>query len=240
MQRFDDFLKLLLGLLVTQIVREAHPIGKNLGPLFCNSSTWIGEALPYCYMVFLLRNVHASINYDRQAGNGQFVTVLERTMAGRFTVFVFTVLTLVVSPLVILDVLRWHAPPEGTVCGADAWYTNLVAAGLFVPFVLYLVWDVIIWLSSEVEQAPPRHARVEYVIRRWVLLDAIALGVGLLVLARSTVVENKYDLAERYRGVLELFMFLSIGTVLGDYWLNRKFYFGDGSETAEAAGRARC
>lgn len=211
MKRFDDFLKLLLGLLVTQIIRDHHQITVRLAQVFEDAADWSAELFPYAVLLLFLRNTHASIIWDRVTDKAGFHTWLDETVFGRGLVFLVGVVTHVVVPLVIIDVLTEHTGTQGG-------RTALVLA-LFVPFGLYFFWDLFLFVVSENQEG-----EIPKVICDWLWVDAVAVVMMLGLLIRYSYVSFG-SAASQYLYLLEGFMVVSVGTVIVDYWRNRHFYF---------------
>lgn len=222
MRRFDDFTKLLLGLLVAQIVREHHLISKNLVGMFLGTSDYVAECFTYALLLLFLRNTHASINWDQIAGDGKFTTVMDCSIYGRFFVFLVTLTSLVIVPLVVLDTLTGHttSSPGGTI----------LMLFLFVPFFLYFLWDSVLFFASETKNSGRDHERVVKVVRNWLLVDALALLALVILLFRYSYITFT-DTASQYLYFVEAFMFLAVATVVIDYLMNREFYFGKQPES---------
>jgi hypothetical protein len=216
MTRFDDFIKLLLGLLVAQIVKEHHQISHNLVLMFNNTGDKVAEVFPYSLLLLFLRNTHASINWDRIASDGKFATAMDRTIRGRAFVFIVTLISLVIVPLVILDTLTGHTSSSR---GRD-----VLMWSLFAPFVLYFIWNALLFFSSE----PKSNAQLFKVVMIWLRVDALA-GVALGYLVMRYAYTKFFDSSAQSLYFLEAFMALSVATVFVDYFANREFYFGTGS-----------
>jgi len=217
MTRFDDFLKLLLGLIVAQIVKEHHQVSKNLVAMFNKTGDISAEWFPYFLLLLFLRNIHASINWDRMAGGGKFSTIMDSSTLGRVFVFLVTLTSLVGVPLVILDTLTGHTD---SVSGK-----NLLGISLFVPFILYFVWDAILFFGSDTKRNSNEHDRVFKVVRNWLWVDGLA-GLALVYIVMSYAYKRFVDESAEFLYVIESFMILSALTILVDYAINREFYFG--------------
>lgn len=225
MRRFDDFLKLLLAIVVGQFFRESTDIATTVSTIAPTVAHWIAEGMAFLLAALAIRNVHASIRYDTVCKALNSYPSYEDSRGGRAFGFAVVLLTTVVAPALTEHLFASH---EEFLTGRQGWWVLI----LFGPYVFYTLWDVAIWLTS-VETKRPYSPIMERVIGRWLLIDGFHIAALIvwwyLLLANRANVIN-VDLS----WMLEGFFFVGVVTIAADYWLNRQFYFDEFEPAAEA------
>lgn len=224
-RRIDDFVKLLVGLVVGQFLREAHQIGVGLGAEV--RSQLLGEAFPFVFVAFVIRNVHASFRFDAWVSARNFIPSYENRVRGRALSFLASLLALFVSTFIVEHFLAHHLavnlenPNASKLLEIPMERVPLLTFFLILPFVIYFIWDLVLWLQTD---APERKKDrvIQHFVRKWVITDA----VGFVWLLACLIFRLSRPSAD---GGLEItivaFTALAIGTVTLDYIGNISFYF---------------
>lgn len=217
MKRFDDFLKLLLAIVVGQFIRDSNLITKNVGSVMCDQWRVLAELFPFILALASIRNVHASILWDDHCQAQGFEPAYETILAGRAAAMLLNVAALVVAPYITEHVTSQHVEYMKS--------RGPVELGLLFlwPYLLYTMWDVIIWWNTaktEQSQKP-----LQNVVGHWLRIDGLTVGlmlVGLVLLlqakAQRATIEAQW--------VILLVACVMLMAVTLDYYLNRQFYFG--------------
>jgi hypothetical protein len=214
MSRFDDFLKLLLGLLVTQAVRDRLKVSANLEHLLSKESGHLNlkvldgfwtEMFPYVVLLLFLRNTHASILWDRWLKRDANKKLRQSGRTAMVFEFLVTIATFVVAPLAAVHVLTG----EKDQLPKFFW---VVVVSLYAVFLFH--WLLDLWLVLKAENADADEP-VEYAIINWFRLDMLAFVALAFWVAAGT--DARLSLT-----AISALIFL---TVVIDYWANRKFYF---------------
>ncbi len=220
LRRFDDFLKLLLAIVVGQFVRESGDITvtlKNITVAPTSWASWLAELCPFILVVVTLRHVHGSILYDAQSAKEGFVPTYEKRLRGRALGFFAGFAAGIVAPYSAEHVLAHHEP---LITGTN-WILPAILLG---PFAVYAAWDVAVWLHTKTEETAHGFP-LQRVLGNWLFIDAIALFAmlgGLWYLLHETINARRFP----PEGVVLVFSVVAVSTVLLDYILNSKFYFG--------------
>lgn len=218
MSRFDDFLKLLLGLLVTQVVRDHQKVSDNLVCVLGNSPDRFGLSVldtlcvvmfPYVLLFLFLRNTHASILWDRWLRGPNNQRVRESSRSDEVIDFVVTCATFVVAPLVAI---HFFTGKQETLL---EWFWVAIVA-IYAVFLFHLGLDFRLFFKSE-NAATDRP--VEKAIVNWFRLDLIAVAAGACYLYHWDSAGT--DPRMLLTGVSGLILV----TVVIDYCLNNEFYF---------------
>lgn len=240
MKRFDDFLKLLLSVLVGQVVKESDEISQHLETYFASAPgpvvgasaslrTFVAQYLPFLLVALYLKNIHASLQYDRCAHEAKYAPKLEKSTFGRSLTFAFSILALFVFPFWAEHELAKHLNVSFSIYS--------LATFLFGPFVIYLVWDGILFLERP-DPTSTQHDALANVVHRWFKLDLAGLAAaGIAVLVGVVQVHNGFVVRPEY--VALGFMILTLINVTVDYVVNARFYFSDPAVALRAPARAR-
>jgi hypothetical protein len=221
LRRIDDFLKLLLGLVIGQFLREAHQIRDGLCIMMhvdCSATgmtSLMSELFPYCLVAFFIRNVHASFRYDSWVSKRNFSPSYESKLSGRVWSFLASLIALFVSPYAVEHFLAGHLDSVVSV--------QLLVTALVLPFLIYFIWDCSLWLDTD-GPTTRKDKVMQQFVKGWLIIDAFGMAWLLFCLALFFgVVGNTPDRALLV--ALICFSFLTVGTVVADYVLNGNFYF---------------
>jgi hypothetical protein len=225
-RRVDDFVKLLVGLVIGQFLRDAHDIGHGLSAVL--RSQWLGEAFPFIFVALVIRNVHASFRFDAWVSARRFTPKYETRVRGRAFSFLAGLLALFVSTFSVEHFLARHLVKDsgsvvgGELLGIPVDRVPILASFLTLPFVIYFIWDLVLWLQTD-DPKPKRDRVIQRFVRNWVITDAIGFAWLLACLVFQFTRRSSTD------GGLEVtivaFTVLAIGTVAFDYFRNVSFYF---------------
>jgi hypothetical protein len=172
------------------------------------------ELFPYFIVAFFVRNVHASFRYDQWVSARKFSPSYEKKLLGRAWTFLASLLALFVSSYAAEHFLAGHLDSVIPV--------KWLVVALVAPFVIYFIWDLILWVDTD-DPSAKRDKIMQQFVKRWLVIDTAGMTWLLACLAYSGAVGSTPD-----RGlslVLFCFSFLTVGTVAADYYLNRGFYF---------------
>jgi hypothetical protein len=225
-RRIDDFIKLLVGLVIGQFLREAHQIGVGLG-IEIGSQLW-GEAFPFVFVAFVIRNIHASFRFDAWVAARNFAPRYETRVKGRAFSFFAGLSALFVSTFVVEHFLAHHLAvslENSNACKPPAIPMErvpLLTSFLILPFVIYFVWDLVLWLQTD---APERKKDrvIQRFVWKWVITDVVGF-VWLLACLVFRLLRSSTD--GGLKVTIVAFTALAIGTVALDYIGNVSFYFG--------------
>lgn len=214
MRRFDDILKLLLGLLIGQLFREMDTIGANLRAYFRTGESEITRWIPILLTGLFLRNLHASIRYDHCTSRERFRPGIEDRLWGRILIFSLSVSAVFISPYYLEHLLSSHLTTQTS----DA----KVVVALVAPLVIYAVWDTLIWLTTREDH----HEGVQMleVVHNWIKLDFVGLGVAVLA-GVHYLYNDANGIPFARESLASWYALLLVITILLDYVLNAQFYF---------------
>ncbi len=226
LKRVDDFVKLLVGLVVGQFLRDAHLIRDGLRGLMLSDGSLLAEAFPYLFVALVIRNVHAAFRYDSWCAARHFSPTYESHVIGRACSFGAGVLALFVSTYAVEHVLAVHLVDEKSLRAgqqlADTIQIPVLTVFLLLPFTVYFLWDLALWVETD----GPRLRKdkvMQRFVKKWLAIDICGLGWLLICLAYYALRGQGPD------GGLTLtliaFSMLAAGTVLADYFQNVSFYF---------------
>lgn len=223
MKRFDDFLKLLLSILIGQVVKEHDKIREHLEG-FINAygkKTELGTSMAYwgpIFMVMLyLRNIHGSICHDLAMSspqNATFAPRYETKTAGRAFTQVLSLLALFVIPFMAVHALEKHDV-------ATEYDPFLMMFLLIGPIPVYFVWNLIIILC--VPEMDPKTSKMSGVVHNWLRIDAIGLVGAFVGFVYWLICQRFWVL--RGDVVAAGVSVLVVATVVFDYVVNASFYF---------------
>lgn len=216
MRRFDDFLKLLLAVVVGQFFRESTAIAATVYAIAPDVDDWVAEGMPFMLAALAVRNVHAAIRYDAVCDVLKWTPSYEQRRSGRVFSFLTALVATVAAPAIAQHLFASH--PEFLKDRELTWI-----AILFGPYVLYGIWDLALWIGSR-EQ--PNPAAIDRVIGRWLVIDAFHLS-ALAAWAYVLLASRVGVVALEPSWILEGFFVVAAVTIFGDYWMNRAFYFDD-------------
>jgi hypothetical protein len=230
LRRIDDFVKLLVGLVLGLFLRDVPEIRDGLRIVMTPDGAVLAAVLsavfPYVFIVLVIRNVHASLRFDSWCYARDFR--YETRVRGRALTFVAGLLALFASTYAVEQFLANNFAPHSATpqllrAGAIGNVPTL-AVFLSSPFVIYLIWDFVLWLNTDWPELRKDKVMQRF-ISRWLFVDAVGLGWLLAgILFYNFLARNSAD------GGLALtlifFSVLAVGTVVVDYWRNLGFYFG--------------
>lgn len=212
MKKFHDVLRILSSVLLGALVREFDDLVSSLQQLFAKESLNISDekfarATAIVLLVLFVRNIHSSSRYDEVAGNG-FSPGYERNYFGRVLTFCLALAGLFLGPSLVGHHLAKH-----TAGISEATFGTI----LFLPYVIYAFWDLLLWIF----QTSWNGSCLEKVAYRWIVLDCIGL---LIVLAFVyAIVWSRSSGNTEFTAMC--FLIVSAVLIVGDYYLNRDFYF---------------
>jgi len=230
--RFADVIKILLGILIGQLIKESDCISKNLFQYLNqhnvgNHAATIANWAPVVLTIVYLRNIHGSVAYDNMVKASDLVhPSYERFFLGRVMSSVFSLMALFVVPFCTEHVLEKgllsHEQPSLLHSPS---VVALVALAIG-PILIYSIWDFALWLF-----ASRAEGRLYDAVTNWVKID----GMLLLVLIAGAIYlrishpgsKGASKLHWTYRPDLAILALgLIVVLVIGvDYCVNAKFYF---------------
>lgn len=220
MQRFDDFLKVLLALVINQFIREADDVRDAVVGGLGGSSLdhLLAELVPIGLALFSIRNVHAAIMWDRARKEDNLTFGLESTAGGRAVYWLLTVTAFVGIPLGLEHILAHHLDLTD-----HSWEVPF-AVLMIAPFVLYFVVDLALFttVTGAAEESPCVRA-----LLNWLVIDAIMLFfVVVLAVFFWFYIRNTgfLDWPITFY-VVVTFLLMTAGTLVLDYTMNSHFFF---------------
>lgn len=238
MRRVDDFVKLLVGLVVGQFLRDVHAIRDGLVAFMghagsvSTSAQVLAEVFPYVFAAFVIRNVHASFRYDLWCSARPFQPKYEKRVRGRALSFFGSLFALFVSAYAVEHYLATHfsagtsnasgSPPVPVqeLARQVAW----LCWWLILPFLVYAAWDTALWVATDgPEQSKNRP--MQRFVRRWLVVDYLGLAwlIGCYIYSSLVGTDGDGDL----RRTVIAFTVLASGHIVADYVRNAKFYFAE-------------
>lgn len=240
LKRIDDFVKLLVGLVVGQFLRDVHQIRDGLRAVVGSAWWGVAEIFPYLLVALVIRNVHASFRYDSWSAARGFSPAYETTIWGRACSFLAGVAALLIATYAVEHFLAHHfveaasrgAAPEQVVAAVSVpWLVFF----LVLPFAIYFIWDLVLWLDTDDENLKKDGVMQEFV-KRWLVIDAAGLIWLLLCLLFYIAIGKAADGGMKV--TLLAFAVLAAATVTADYIANARFYFGEVKARSEQLGLA--
>jgi cytochrome bd-type quinol oxidase subunit 2 len=225
MKKFDDILRVLSSVLLGVVVKDFElirgnlikfldPKGSQFSPTVCSYFAMIATVM---LVLLLLRNLHGSARYDELIEKRGYPPHYERWLAGRFWAYFFAVAGLFGGPFFAGHRLANHLPPDYEVVKA--------AFPLFFPFVIYGIWDVVLWLSEPESKAIEQtDVSLGEVALKWIKIDALALALGTALLVYWVYLEGKNEKLLPWQ-MLGVFVLIACLVIVLDYSANRRFYF---------------
>ncbi len=225
MKRFEEILSILssvlLGLLVTDFDKVKCSVGqyiyddsallKGLASPSCD--TPLARAVTFLLIAMFLRNIHGAARYDELA-IGHRLPTLERRVVGRVLTFAFSLAALFLGPFLAGHIFAWH--PSLTRSLPEFGFS------LFLPFVVYALWDLLLFLFADDSRDGNRVN--EEVIVRWVKIDAIAFAFGIVVFFWD-VDQRLHGAQITKEGIAITFLIVAGFVICADYLWNHRFYF---------------
>ena len=234
LKRFGDMLNLLSGILLTSIVMDFDELHNNFATLFLSQGNYfavgiVSRLATINIICLFIRNIHGSIRYDELVEKAKDRAVLDSTHSGRFFAFCFALGTLFFGPSIIDQYLGHHAlvragNGNGGELAHEMMTGQVFATVLLLPFVIYIVWDLLLWMLGTME--PGDGSEMDVVAYRWMVMDAVAL-ILMQVFGLASLYRQWKNLPFNYEYATLGFMVISSSIVIGDYILNRRFYFPD-------------
>ncbi|MBI1746442.1 MAG: hypothetical protein HYR55_07620 [Acidobacteria bacterium] len=222
MKRFNDVIRILSSILLGLVVREWDGLCKNVDSILCHSNLLFQTVdltfITCCILVItFLRNIHGSTQYDKFTENGaKYQPLFEDCAFGRFVALGFGVFALFFGPYFTAHMLAFHSQPVEPTARALAFY-------LFLPFGIYLVWDLLLWLFER-DQSQGDASMMPEVVNSWVRIDggALLMGLATLFVYLWLSVHNRPFLAGY---VIVSFDLIAVFILFSDYIRNHRFYF---------------
>jgi hypothetical protein len=225
MKKFDDMLRILSSVLLGVVVKDFELIKGNLtrfldpkgDQLDHTACSYLASFTTGMLIMLLLRNLHGSARYDELIEKRGYPPRYERWLMGRFWAYSFAVAGLFGGPFFAGHRLANHLPPDYEVVKA--------AFPLFFPFVIYGIWDVVLWLSEpEQKSVGQTDVSLGEVALKWIKIDALALALGAALLMYWVYLEGKNQKLLPWQ-MLGGFGLMACLVIVLDYISNRRFYF---------------
>lgn len=219
MKRFDDLLRMLSSILLGLLIKDAQKLYAELSTYLqaCGASANRAESVGLTIAVLIIagffRNIHGSSQYDELLENtgSHFRPCYEKCLAGRIFCFLATLAALIVGPLCALAI-EW-----GILKGAKPTVFLIL---LFLPYIIYFCYDFILVVSLH-EKSPIRHPALG-----WLKLNSILVLFFLIYLLHVVKAGAVGGSISLHPGVIACaFIACAFIQILGDYSLNRHFYF---------------
>lgn len=234
MKRFGDILNLLSGILLTVIVSDFDQLRTNFRALFLSQQQHyavdiLATTVTCTLIVVFIRNIHGSVRYDELISDSKSARLaLDRSYVGRFVGFAFAIVALFCGPWIVDYFVAHHAFYDANAVKSTLIETPLsgsaFATVLFMPFAIYIVWDFLLWLLGTDGQECP--AEVDNVAHHWMVLDAVTLII-VLTMGAVALFTSRGGGGADYELLTIGFIVISVVILVGDYWMNRSFYFPD-------------
>lgn len=221
MKKFDDILRVISSVLLGALVKDFDQLSGGLEKFFANHprnsgyAGWVAMMTSLVLVAVFIRNIHASARYDDLAERTSYVPGLERTVGGRFIAFVLAIAGLFVAP-VAAHLLAFHLSPDTPL--------GFVFIALFLPFLVYVIWDVALWLLDQDQPSEPNSVRMSEVSHRWLIIDGLCI-IGVFLAALIYLLYGAEARSIPPEAIAVLFIIVATLTIAFDYYHNRHFYF---------------
>jgi hypothetical protein len=229
MKRFDDFIRLLLSFLISELFRRADEISEALAAFFHPAvdtppAGVIAFTTPYILSLLYLRNIHASMLFDRRAEEANYGNWLEKTRMGCFLTMLLSQLALFWLPYASAHLLTQHL-------GVPHVKVTLPLL-LLSPFVLYFFWDMLL-VFKKPALFTAEAKQLDTVVARWLTIESVG-AIAFIFTAVVTIWGQNTPWAVDSEELVGVFILVVLGTVVADYAWNNTFYFAPRSISANA------
>ncbi|MGZ8874241.1 MAG: hypothetical protein ACXW1F_04725 [Halobacteriota archaeon] len=227
MRKFEDILRILSSVLLGTLVRDFDLLSGGLKNFFINHHSPlsshaqnIATVTSVILILVYVRNIHASARYDDFLEKTGYALCIDRKLYGRWASYCFNLMGLFAVPFAG-HILAHHL--------ADAESAIWLSLPLFLSFIVYGLWDAILWLAEPEQHRPDVQAAMDDIMWKWLVVDALGLllvFVLLLIYFRLTSTGQAFP-AE----VTALFfVVIAAGTIIADYFWNHRLYFPSAAE----------
>ena len=228
MRRFENILRILSSVLLGTLVRDFDSLSGGIKNFFLShNSSFFSPYAPkiatFTAIVLIgvyLRNIHASACYDDFIEARGYVLKIDRRLRWRITSFGLGLLSLFGAP-VAGHIIAHHLPDRGS----RAWLTWC----LFLPFAVYFIWDIILYLADPEPSSENAHLEIEEISRKWLRIDAAGLFLVAILLIYNLYLEG-YKQVLPTEVIAAAFILIAVGTIFADYLWNNRLYFPAYSE----------
>ncbi len=221
MRKFEDILRILSSILLGTLIRDFDSMSKNLKMYFEQRphSLYVDEVADTTTVVLIalfFRNIHGSARYDSFCEETGYYPLFERNRIGRSATFALTLLALFFGPAHAGHRIATHLRMDQSV--------RMMALYLFLPLLVYAVWDVLLWCSDTGRKNRSDKLHMQDVIDHWVKIDA--LGLLIVILMGLCWLYLKLSEAAFPSELMAVFFILcAVSAISADYITNVDFYF---------------